>query len=198
MCQKIKDNDALLAYAEKIAHEKNCTDARVLRRKICLRQKLIYDGAEYYLYGSTGGQNEVRPATELVANADLTKNIYNLFDETETIDEKTCQTIYQKLSSTLISISPKLFNIMKLNERYCVFSKLSLAEKESLLKGIINKLNCTAQTVDTRCIGGAKTAALLLVTINASLKEIIWIDQSVTGIFETRTTFEDLCNDAGL
>lgn len=183
--------EELSEYAETRANMAGCSHAKVLRTCIPLRQKFELNGTPYYLYGSTGGSNEIRPALELYGHEEV---VYKLFHLDEELTDCQLNEMYHWLSTAAPLISPKLTEIMKLTEREGIFIALRAEEKINQLKIIINKLNGTSQTVDMKALGGAPKAGSMKVGIGGSIQSITWVDQSVTGMFEKRTTFEDLCH----
>lgn len=182
----------LCKYAETRAHASGCSQAVVLRTCVPLRQKLELNGTPYYLYGSTGGKNEIRPALEMSGPEEL---VYKLFHSSEELSEEQLDILYSWLIITADIVSPKLSTVLKLSERVLVFNGLSSEDKSRQLQVLINKLSGMTQTVDLKLLGGAPKAGFMLVSIVSSLPQITWIDQSVTGMFEKRTTFEDLCRE---
>lgn len=184
----------LQEYADLIAVKKGCSDAVVLRKCIPLRQKFELDGTPYYLYGSTGGRNEARPAFEPVCSGELLGLVASLFQDgiEPSLTSEDCWMVYDWLAMSIRSASPKLAEMLALEKRRECFVSLDNVDKCRQLTVILKKLNSTSQTVDMSMIGGKKRSGFLLFSIASSLSSITWIDQSVTGMFEMRTTFEDL------
>ncbi len=185
----------LQEYANTIAAEKGCGEAVILRKRVPLRQRMELDGTPYYLYGSTGGQNEIRPANELVCSRALhpfVSELLNSKGDNCALSDDEYSEVYSWLESSAAILSPKLAAIINLSERISSFESLDANSKREVLVAIIKKLNGSTQTLDVSKIGGAKKAGFLLVGVSGKLSSITWVDQSVTGMFEMRTTFEDL------
>ncbi|MBR3314494.1 MAG: type II CRISPR RNA-guided endonuclease Cas9 [Atopobiaceae bacterium] len=185
-------NGCLQPFAEELALHAGCSGAKILRACVPLRQKLELDGVPYYLYGSTGKSNEVRQANELVADANTTAMVAKLFAAQDNPDSD-MDALYTWVTRACDYLSPKLAANMQLRERASAFQKLSKEDKAAQLRLLIGKMNRSAQTIDLKRIGGKPRSGYMTVSIASSLRSITWIDQSVTGIFERRTTFEDLC-----
>lgn len=184
--------DNLQEYADEVSAKANCGKSTILRQRVPLRQKLELDGTPYYLFGSTSGQNELRPVRELFGSKGLAQRVAQLYGGKELSDSELIDT-YLALKDVIPTISQWLANVLQLPERASAFEALSSVDKAKQLQSIIDKLNGSSRTIDMRQLGGAKNAAFLRIKVAASIDRIVWIDQSVTGIFEKRTTFEDMC-----
>ena len=188
------ENNGLQSFADECARQNKCSEAKVLRSKVCLRQKFELDGVPYYLYGSTGNSNEIRMARELTADIDMTKNVVELFKEEPNLNESTIVMIYDWLADKSKILSKHHDGMIDLRGKNSKFLKLPDDEKVTQLRDIINKFNRTLQTVNLTPIGGVKKAGYLTRNMQSLLSKIVWIDQSVTGIFEHRITFEEMSN----
>lgn len=185
----------LQEYANSIAARQGCGEAVILRRRVPLRQRLELDGTPYYLYGSTGGQNEIRPANELMCDGKLLPLVSKLLNNNGgncELGDAEYSEIFSWLGSSATLLSPKLAATISFNDRVTIFDALDADSKREVLVTIIKKFNGSTQTLDVSKIGGAKKAGFLRVSISRELRHITWIDQSVSGMFEMRTTFEDL------
>lgn len=185
-----KVSPALQEYANSIAAESECGEAVVLRKKVPARQKLAIDGTQYYLYGG-GGSNELRAARQLCASQQITQDVAWLFAGKE-LSASTNRALWDWVRAQSEVIWPWMVNQFKLDERYPIYEALTLEEQGQVLRALITKANGTAQKIDMTLLGGSKTEGNMRRSIATLLPEITWIDQSVTGIFERRTTFKDL------
>lgn len=186
---------ALKEYADAVAVEQGCQNAVILRKQVPLRQRFELDGTPYYLYGSTSGAHEVRPALELQCDRDMLPLVSRLFAEdndSRKLHDADYQRLYEWLVGSTKLLSPKLSDALKLDSYRDAFASLGDVEKRQQLIEIIKKLNRTSQTIDISSIGGAKKAGFLRIKMSNCLPSITWIDESVTGMYERRTTFEDL------
>ena len=59
---------------------------------------------------------------------------------------------------------------------------------------LVAVLSGTKGKLNMKEAGGSANAGMMNLAFGSekNLKRVVWIDQSVTGIFETRTSFEDL------
>jgi len=173
-------------YADEIAASAKCGKAIILRERVPLRQKFELDGTPYYLYGD----GEIRPARELFGRAEL---VYKLFSEPDELTSEQLEDIFVWLGYSAWIVFPNIASNFKLNTLYERFQSIDRASKVEQLKAIIKKLNGENQKLDMSWLGGSKTGGNVRKSFTKELPNITWIDQSVTGMFEMRTTFEDLC-----
>lgn len=182
---------ALQEYANDIARQNGCGDAVILRKSVPLRQKLEIDGTQYYLYGSTGTRNELRPAKEMWAVYDIASEIQTMIAGA-CLETSAAIEVWEWTISQGLVVWPQMVGMLNIADQRSVFSSLDENGQRKVLLGILSKLTGISQTVDLTALGGSGHAGFFLKNIATVLPSITWIDQSVTGIFEKRTTFEDL------
>lgn len=217
------DSDALLAYAQQIAvaaarnkvskkSKSLDVDAirqsvRILRKKIPLRQKFELDGSEFYLYGRSGSTNELRSAIPIVVDNELARKLdkivkiadeRNVPSEYNSLTDNDYLNVCQYLSKKLGFTCPLLASALKLSECESAFEELSSVDKAQVIVNILKVANGDSKGCDLKLVAGAKAGSRGFIRKNLAspkvIQEITWIDQSVTGMFETRTTFQDLIN----
>ena len=183
-------NGALQEYANEIAQQNGCGEAVILRKSVPLRQKLEIDGTQYYLYGSSGGSNELRSGVEMWAKPSMVGDIASLISG-KPMDSELIGAIWSWEVLEAKRVWPQMAVTLKLDER-ARFDELNVEDRARLARDVLLKLNGTSQTISVTKLGGSAHAGFALKNIAKALPSITWIDQSVTGIFEKRTTFEDL------
>ena len=91
--------------------------------------------------------------------------------------------------------------MMTCSKRYIFTTRLfSIANKlfrkifrySKIFKEFIEYENTGKQSVNFSKLKGVKSEGVVNRTLSSNLEKITWIDQSVTGMFEKRTTYEDL------
>lgn len=189
---KVADEESLIDYLAKVHKLADASGVKILK-KICLYQLIELNGSRYYLGGKTGNRRELLLATEAVLSQDLMKQIYALFHLENGSSPLDYHRLYKSLSKALDIISNDLSGILALDRKVEAFESLHEDDKQSILKNLVKRISGETRDVDLRLVGGSKQAGKYAKTIEKELKNIVWIDQSVTGIFESRTTFEDLC-----
>lgn len=208
-----KDPSALLKYAQDKAIEsskrskssKKSTNldtesirdsVQILRKKIPYRQKLELDGTVFYLGGKTNDRNEIRPALQVAVNYDTSRQLATILsgNDTASIDLEEYLTLYETLSARIAFTCPLLAENLRLTDYKTDFRDLKQEDKTKVIRNILNVANGTSQGCDLTSIGGKKTQGRLTKDISSQLDKIVWLDQSVTGMFERRTTFEELSN----
>lgn len=187
-----KSPEGLAAYAEELAAMSGCHDARVLRSKIPLRQKFELDGTEYYLFGRSGSSNEIRPGTEFAGSLELAKVLNRI--KNDRAEDGEYEHAYDAFAEGVSRTCPKLSSALDLHGRRDSFIALPSKDKAKVLFAIAGCLKGSSQGCDLKAIGGKAKSGFLLQSLASALQRITWIDQSVSGIFEKRTTFEELVN----
>ena len=176
----------LQEYADAIAEKAGCGKAIILRERVPLRQKFELEGVPYYLYGN----GEIRAANQLVGSSRL---VGNLFERPSELTSDDLTTLFDWACVSSRTVFPEIARVFRLEAQKEQFLELNRDSQIAQLRAIVNKLNGTNQKLDVSWLGGAKTGGNVRKSFAKELPAITWLDQSVTGIFERRTTFEDLC-----
>ncbi len=183
--QQIESKPELLQeFAEEIANENGCTNAHILREKIPLRQKLILDGDEFYLFGRTGSRNELRCAKEFAGGLKFTEILNRMNDEETVVSGEELTLFYKRIASFLSSNHCGLSEALKLEINFKKFNMLDLQEKESVILNLLNCINNSVRGCDLSILDMSKFSGYILKNLASAMDEIIWIDTSVTGMFE--------------
>jgi len=186
------EREGIQAYAEVCAQEKGLVDAKVLKERVLLGQRFEMDGRPYYLSGSCSSGNRYKPAYELVADSNTTSMINRLYKGGEPLTGSECDELYRWLRDSFEKVSPTLASCLSATGRYERFHDLPIDEKVKLLTAIVDRLH-SKREMNLKSIGGAVSSGTLSFRFGKKLRSIVWVDQSVTGIYERRITSEDLC-----
>ena len=187
-----KSSEALTEFAETIAEENGCFNARILRKKVPIKQKFELDETEFYLFGRDGKANEIRPASQIVLEPYLTALIVKAADEPKSVSDEDYERLYLRIAEKLEITCPKLSAKLALSDHKKKFDLLEAENKNIIIKNILITSHAGSKACDLRLIGEAEKSGRMRINIATYLPRITWIDQSVTGIFETRTTLEDM------
>ncbi len=186
--------DALQKYAEKIANDAGCSNAKILRSKVPLRQKFILNGDGFVLYGRSNKTNEIRPAAEITLPLSTIEKIADAIDGSINLQDEEFISSYRNIASKIALTNKKLFNTLKLEKLEEQALILNDNDRIKLIGNILRVANGESQGCDLSLVGKTKSIGYMLINIASNLPNIVWCDQSVTGIFEKQTTFEDLLN----
>lgn len=189
-----KTPEALLEYAEEIAREAGCGDAKILRAKVPLRQKFILDGDEFFLCGRSNKSNEIRAAKEMAASPALTKILFDATKGDLDLDDEGSLKAYRQVDALLSSCNGRLWKALDLMGSENDFLSLSQEKKSKILINVVKVACGASQGCDMKLLGRSASVGFILVNLASRLPDITWIDQSVTGVFERRTTYEDMLN----
>lgn len=189
LVQHIKQDDsgeALRAYAEQVAQAAGCSGAKVLREKVLFRQKLEIDGCLFYLGGKTNSSNWVSPGVQMW----LPQNARTELKKNEVLSDETCRQVIEGVARAC----PRLYQQLDLEEKKDVIINLDDDIRGRIVHDLVAVLSGTKGKLNMKEAGGSANAGMMNLAFGSekNLKRVVWIDQSVTGIFETRTSFEDL------
>lgn len=185
------DNEVLHEYVCQLALLRGLHDAVVLRGSVPIRQKLEIGGVQFYLGGATGNRRELFLAKEPWADARVQSVLADLINGREVGSDELLR-IWDWETKELRTIWPYMEERLRLRENRESFAALSEDNQRNLLLGVLKRMSGKAADVDMKAVGGAGQAGKYAENLSKLLPSITWIDQSVTGIYERRTTFEDL------
>ena len=190
--------EALEAFAEGIAREAGCSGAKVLRARVPLRQKLVLDGTEFWLYGRSDQRNEIRAATQWAPDRRLTDLARRVLDGRGNVEAGEFEELYDAIAEGVGRTCPRLAHALALDERRDAFCGLASDEKKSaddkkreVIKNLLMALKGDSRGCNLTLIGGKSETGQMKVALGSKIPEITWVDQSVTGIFERRATGEE-------
>lgn len=187
-----RSKEALTAYANQIASENTCHDAQVLRAKIPLRQKFELDGSVFYLFGRSNKKNEIRSARELAGSVELTACVKAAIALAEDFGQEDRVALFEQLVGMLERCCPRLAASLSLRDHVGDIATLADAEFSKLIAQIVRGSKTDLQGCDLSMLGRSPSSGFMLVNLASNLGAITWIDESVTGMYVRRTTYEDI------
>ena len=186
-----KDKNGLLAYADSIAIEKGCHDVQILRNKVAYRQKFELNGSALCLFGKDGASNEVRPASQISAGTDIIRLAKQAIFQPESLKRTKRRVLTSYMLSQIEVASPLLAATLGLNASKEDIELLDAEQYGKLLLQVCSGLRARVQKYDLSALGkGTKKSSRI--ALASKLKDITWIDESVTGMYVRRTTYEDM------
>lgn len=175
---------ALEAFAREEARESGGEFVRILRRKV-YKYQLIEVGADR-LYIT--GKKEVRNARQLAFSQEETSRILLCLSGAE--DGEIVRRLVTSTSIKLQVCCPRLAELIGVGGSLTQFEGLTIEEAKGLLSSLVALGSAKSNREDLRVIGASRTAGSIQPTFSKLLQTsgITFIDQSVTGMFERRTT----------
>ena len=170
--------------------------SKIASKKILKFQNILYEGQEYYfISGSKAGRkgtNEVQNAKQLVLSSRAQKLLYTLKkikrhnDLENGFIDKNVESIYELLVE---KIKNEYFGyksvLKKLLEKKGKFLELKPEQQIKILFQILEITQANANTGDLKTIGLSATTGRKG-TISLDVEKLIFINKSVTGLFEKR------------
>ncbi len=187
-----KSSEALLEYANQIARVRACHDAQILRAKVPLRQKFELEGSKFYLYGRSGSSNEIRSATELAGDIALVRAVKQAIDGCLEQGNMNKGELFVQLAGMLRVACPKLSERLALEKYVDAVCQLEDAAYSKLIVQITRGCKAELKGCDLSMLGEVSSAGFMRETIASKMPAIVWIDESVTGMYTRRTTYEDM------
>ena len=193
LVSRIEQNpEALTAYADSIANNVGCSEAQVLRSKVPYRQKFELEDTDFYLGARSNASNWLTPADEIMADKNISKAAYTALDKPEDLSQEEFSNLYLYLAAKLETACPKLAAALSLEPKLSNFDALNPEAKGKVIRNILGAAAGSTYGCNMSTIGGKKNSGVMAVALGSKIPRITWIDQSVTGIFEKRTTLEDM------
>ena len=193
------DPEAYLKYCEQVKHLEN---VKVLRPCIKKNALLLVDGYPMRIRGANeiiilfknGMQPLFKQYEILIRNIEKYLDKHQAFEVNERFDRITEEgliDLYDDMTEKLLTVYEKRpanqGKLLKQNRER--FLELSLKKKAALLNGILAMFRCDIETkADLTDIGGSKNSGSMKINKNTVGKSyLILVNQSVTGLYETRT-----------
>lgn len=173
------------------AKAKGIDHPSILRRRILKYSRFDFGTDQYYL----AALDAVYSARQLVLDGDMQKVAAAACDEKtkdESIEGASLLRLYDALVEKGGVLCSKYLNVTSaLSKGRERFEELSTAGKRKLIKNVLNFYRSSTARVDLTLIGGPKNAGMIRrTTVLAPGSSIDFVDQSITGMFEKRTTIE--------
>lgn len=212
--KRIRTIETVYLYAKSIYENdpmRYCTyilglvDPVIICRKIRFDSLLEIDDKKLYITGRSGNRNLYKHSYQLVLdkqNEKYIKNIQKYIERCSKAGKELTLTSYDEISVeknlALYNLFIEKFNMSVYNRIFknvldCLvsgeskFKKLSVLNQCRLLMEVMKSFKCDRQTSNLEFIGGAKSAGIVLYGNNLSkMKKAFLLNQSVTGLFETK------------
>ena len=181
----VANPDILDEYASELAKEKGLEFESVVRRRILKYQLMAFDSSRFYLTGL----EEARNATQFAFSLEETAALKAMYEELD-VGADNMDKLFMNIVESLTKYSPRLAKALKVDEWKDRFFELNAEQKAGVLKAIIAIGNSKSNVADLTCVGGVKNAGRLKPSYSSLLTKgdgVMFIDQSVTGMFEKRT-----------
>lgn len=190
VASKIERNrKAIEDFAEADARKKGLEYSRIARSKICKYQLIELGDERFYITG----KKEMRNATELA----LSLHDISLLAEMEqgvVLSDKEYVVLFDAVVGLLQRNANRLFSQLKIFECKEKFIGASVGGKQRALSRVVAIASAQTNMVDLTDIGGMKCAGCLQPNyskeLNSTESNLVFIDQSVTGMFERRQRLE--------
>lgn len=189
-----RDKEALLHFAESIAAKKDCSDVRILRPKVPLRQKFLLDGTEFYLGGRTSANNDIRAGKQFCPDQEMGDVISIMSSRPNDISDESYVEAFDAVVKALRHNCPLLSDAIKADEYFEAYANAPKNDRAKVVLNLLASANGKKAGCDLRLVGGKQATGVLFKNLASLIDRIVWIDQSVTGMFETKHSFEDLKN----
>ena len=187
------------------AAPKGCKVVRVLRDKICTSKTgslVEYKGVKVQIGANTNGRNLINFAMNFVLKEEqlrVAKEADKYLAEREydakLLTSSNLDALFGNLVQRVMTHDPIHIITNNLTERLNAYlNSENIKTKCEILKKFIEYENAGSSDVNFSLIGGVKSEGKTTQNLNKIIEEITWIDQSITGMFEKRTTFKELTN----
>ena len=180
-----KDPDAIQGYGRMLAESKGHEFVEIVRSKIAKYQVIELEGDRLFITG----MKEVRNAIELSFTQEEMSTIASIVENGSVAAEESVG-LLNVLLRRYESAAKKLFGQMKLKDFVIEFESLSGEQQGKVLLALISIANAQTNMIDLSAIGGPRYAGCMTVSFSKELTVrvggIVFIDQSVTGMFERR------------
>ena len=183
-----RDPEALEEYASELAVLDKCEYVSIARSKISKYQLIEISDSKLFVTGI----KEVRSGQELAFNQAECCLLQRMVEQRDFSDAE-ADALFRALQARVSMLIPRLakqLNLDVYNEPFC---NLETTEKGKVILGLISIANGSTNAVDLSAMGGVKGAGQMKPTMSKELSSeqgIVFIDQSVTGMFEKRQRLE--------
>ncbi len=179
------EDRAAEAYARSLAEDNDMEFIEIVRPKVYKYQLIEMDGSRLYLTGI----KEARNATQYAVSAQEATLASRLYADRPLSGDE-ADGLFRKLTGSLARYSPRLFELLKVDQWREGFSSCDAEGRAAVLKALMEIGNGKRNMVDLTAVGGMKFAGNMQPTYSKQLTKdggITFIDQSITGMFERRT-----------
>lgn len=178
-------------FAEADACTRGLTYCRTLRGKILKYARVEVGSDQFYV----PALDAVYSAKQLVLSEHMTAvaaaTCNDKVDDAELPSEELLA-LYDQLTTKLGFLCSKFGNVVSAMEKgRDVFAELATNEMRAVLRNVLRFAKATTARVDLSLIGGPKNAGGIRSSVMTNdVNRAVFVDQSVTGMFERRTRIE--------
>ena len=174
---------ALEDYARELARQKGLVFECIRKRKVFKYQQIIIGDSRLYVTG----KKEVRNACQFAFARDETALIERLGRGGACSDREMLDVLHV-LQEKYARFAPRLAQQMRVLELEDSFVKADPADRCAVLVSLVTIAAAHTNMIDLSSVGGSKYAGCMNVSFSKELSSdgIVFVDSSVTGMFERR------------
>lgn len=179
------DEKRLADFATRLAAEKGLEFVKIIRSAVYKYQLLEFNGNRVYITGKA----EARNAVEIALGLRRSGIVKRLFEGGQTSEDERME-VWEGISAFCEKRSPKLGNQLKFENISPDFSTADEESQRKVIISILKLISASDRVADLSSIGGPGHAGRLAMAYGKLLTDpkmgAVFIDQSITGMFETR------------
>lgn len=179
------DTSALERYAATKAEQMNSTFISIKRRKIFKYQLVELNSSRLYITG----KDEVRNGVEIALSIEEMET-FKCMSEKRTVTDKAVKKLFDSMVVSIEKYSRRLADNLKIDTWQEKFVTLDFNKQYDVMEALASLAAAKKNKVDLTQVGRVKTAGQLKVNFTNALNKgegLVFIDQSITGMFERRT-----------
>lgn len=158
---------------------------RILVPKV-YKYQLIEDGGNRF---AITGVSEVRNARQVAFSIKETESILAALDGSDEGPSQMLSLIYDSMRVWANRRAPRIADVLKMDDRQGAFDVLGASNQAACLMKLARMISGKEKGLSLREIGGSANSGVIRYSLPKG-REIVLIDQSVTGMFERRTRLE--------
>ena len=184
-----KEQSALEAYATNLASSEGMEFVEIARPRIPKYQLIELNGERFFITG----KKEIRNGTELAFGFDEQLVLERISSGHECAQEELVN-LFESMVSRLKAGSPKLAAAINIDSLADAFPTVLSADQKNAIINVASIASAQTNMINVSPLGGSKYAGCLRVTfsnlLTSKTDHFIFVDQSVTGMFERRQELE--------
>lgn len=175
--------EALEDYARELAEQAGLVFACIRKRKVYKYQQIVIGDSRLYITG----KKEVRNARQFAFTQDETELVERI-ERGGTCSDEEMLDLLKSLQEKYVRFAPRLAQQMKVLELEESFAKANLPDRYRILVSLISIAAAHTNMIDLSSVGGSKYSGCMSVSFSKELSSegIVFVDSSVTGMFERR------------
>lgn len=180
------DSDALVDFAKKDAESRGVEFVRIVREKVYKYQLIELNEDRLYITGL----KSVRNANQFAFSQDAT-NLFSKISKNEEVPDSELHYLFNDIVKKYHLYAKRLGRQLKIDSLENGFIQADKESKEKALQSLVAIANAATNMIDLSGIGASKTVGNMQPSIGSEMSnsnnKLIFIDQSVTGMFERKT-----------